>query len=120
MAKMSDATVLLRAIIASFFDFLSKIGVIRTDNSDEFPERLQSLFAILHIRQERTPPYKPQNKGAAERTLVLSRGTTVSLPHGVKEGKRERFWAGAMTHTCATPNICETNLLNRRKTPYEL
>ena len=61
MAKTSDATAVLRAIIARYFAPAGlNIGVIRTDRSREFQGAFQSPLAELGIKHERTPPYMPQ------------------------------------------------------------
>ena len=61
MARKSDATVMLRAIIAKYFvPTRLKIGVIRTDNGGgEFEETFQSLLAEYSIKHERTPAAHP-------------------------------------------------------------
>ena len=121
MAKKSDATAVLRAIIAKYFAPAGlNIGVIRTDNGGEFQGAFQSLLAELGIKHERTPPYTPQYNGVAERTLGLLRDKTVALLRGVTEGASERLWAEAMAYACDMSNKCVTDSLDHDKTPYEM
>ena len=121
MAKKSDATAVLRAIIARYFSPAGlNIGVIRTDNGGEFQGAFQSLLAVLGIKHERTPPYTPQYNGVAERILGLLRDETVALLHGVTEGASERLWAEAMAYACDISNKCVTDSLNHDKTPCEI
>ena len=121
MAKTSDATAVLRAIIAKYFAPTGlNIGVIRTDNGGEFQGAFQSLLAKLGIKNERTPPYTPQYNGVAERTLGLLRGKTVALLRGVTEGASERLWAEAMAYAYDMSNKCVTDSLDHDKTPYEM
>ena len=113
MAKKSDATAVLRAIIAKYFAPAGlNIGVIRTDNGGEFKGAFQSLLAELGIKHERTPPYTPQYNGVAERTLGLLRDKTVALLRGVTEGASERLWAEAMAYACDMSNKCVTDSLD--------
>ena len=66
MAKKSDATAVLRAIIARYFAPAGlSIGVIRTDNGGKFQGAFQSLIVELGIKHERSPPYTPQYNGVA-------------------------------------------------------
>ena len=121
MVKMSDVTVVLRAIIArNFAPAGLNISVIRTDNGVEFQGAFQSLLAELGIKHERTPSYTPQYNGVAERTLGLFRGKTVSLLRGVMNGARERLWAEVMAYACDTSNKCVTDSHDHDKTPYEM
>ena len=121
MAKTSDATVVLRAIIARYFEPAGlNIGVIRTDNGGEFQGAFPSLLAELSIKHERTPPYTPQHNGVAERTLGLLRDKTVVLLHGVTEGASERLWSEAMAYALDMSNKCVTDSLDHDKTPYEM
>ena len=121
MAKTSDATAVLRAIIARYFTPAElNIGVIRTDNGGEFQGAFQSLLAELDIKRERTPPCTPQYNGEAERTLGLLRDKTVALLRGVTEGASERLWAEAMAYACDMSNKCVTYSLDHDKTPYEM
>ena len=120
-AKTSDATAVLRAIIARYFAPAGlNIGVIWTDNGGEFQGALQSLLAELGIKHECTPPYTPQYKGVAERTLGLLRDKTVALLREVTEGASERLWAKVMAYPCDMSNKCITDLLDHDKTPYEM
>ena len=121
MAKKSDATVVLRAIIARYFAPAGlNIGVIRTDKGGEFRGACHSLLAELGIKHERTPPYTPQYNGVAERTLNLLRDKTVALLHGVTEGASERLRAEPMAYACDISNKCVTDSLDHDKTPYEM
>ena len=121
MAKKSDATAPLRAIIARYFAPAGlNIGVIRTDNGGELQGAFQSLLAELGIKPERTPPYTPQYNGLAERTLGLLRDKTVALLRGVTEGASERLWAKAMAYACNMSNKCVTDSLDHDKTPHEM
>ena len=117
----SDATAVLRAIIAKYFAPAGlSLGVIRTDNGGEFQGAFQSLLAELGIKHERTPPYTPQYNGVAERTLGLLRDKTVALLRGVTEGASERLWAEAMAYACDMSNKCVADSLDHDKTPYEM
>ena len=99
MAKESDATAVLRAIIDRYFASTGlNIGVILTDNGGEFQRAFQSLFSGLGIKHERTPPYTPQYSGVAKWTLGLLRDVTVALLRGGTEGESERLWAEAMAY----------------------
>ena len=119
--KKSDATAVLRAIIARYFAPAGlNTGVIRTDNGGEFQETFQSLLAELGIKHERTPPYTPQYNGVTERTLGLLRDKTVALLRGVTEGASERLWAEAMAYACYMSNKCVTDSLDHDKTTYEM
>ena len=121
MAKTSDATAVLRAIIARYFAPTGlNIGVIRTDNGGEFQGASPSLLAELGIKHERTPPYTPQYNGVAERILGLLRDKTVALLRGVTKGASERLWAEAMAYACDMSNKCVTDSLDHDKTPYEM
>ena len=121
MPKTSDATVVLRAIIARYFaPSRLNISVIRTDNGGESQGAFQSLLAELGIKHERTPPYTPQYNGVAERTLVLLRDKTVALLRGVAEGASERLWAEAMAYACDMSTKCVTGSLDHDKTLYEM
>ena len=121
MAKKSDATAVLRAIIARYFAPAGlNIGVIRTDNGGEFQGAFPSLLAELGIKHERTPPYTPQYNGVAERILGLLRDKTVALLRGVTKGASERLWAEAMAYACDMSNKCVTDSLDHDKTPYEM
>ena len=92
MAKKSDATAVLRAIIARYFAPAGlNIGVIRTDNGGEFQGAFQSFVVELGIKHERTPPCTPQYNGVAERTLGLLSDKTVALLRGGTEGANERL-----------------------------
>ena len=60
MAKKSDTTAVLRAIIASYFAPAGlNISVIRTDNGGEFQGAFQLLLAKLNTKHKCTPPYTP-------------------------------------------------------------
>ena len=60
LAKTSDATAVLRAIIARHFAPAGlNIGVIRTDNSGGFQGAFQLPLAELGIKHERILPYTP-------------------------------------------------------------
>ena len=121
IAKTSDATAVLRAIIARYFAPAGlNIGVIRTDNGGEFQGAFQSLLAELGIKHECTPPYTPQYNRVAEPTLCLLRDKTVALLRGVTEGASERLWAKVMAYACDMSNKCVTDLLDHDKTPYEM
>ena len=121
MAKTSDATAVLRAVIARYFAPAGlNIGVIRTDNGGEFQGAFYSFLAELGIKHERTPPYTPQYNGVAERTLGLLRDKTVALLRRVTEGASERLWAEAMAYACDMSNKCVTDSLDLDKTPYEM
>ena len=123
MAKTSDATAVLRAIIARYFAPAGlNIGVIRTDKGGEFQGAFQSFFVELSIKHERTPPYTPQYNGVAERTLGFLRDKTVAvaLLRGVTEGASERLWAEVMAYACDMSNKCITDSLDHDKTPYEM
>ena len=121
IAKKSDATAVLRAIIARYFAPAGlNIGVIRTDNGGAFQGAFQSLLAELGIKHERTPPYTPQYNGVAERTVGLLRDKTVALLRGVTEGVSERLWAEAVAYACDMSNKCITDSLDLDKTPYEM
>ena len=101
MAKKSDATAVLRAIIARYFAPAGlQIGVIWTDNGGKFQGAFQSLLAELGIKREPIPPYTHQYNGVAERTLGLLRDKTVALLHAVTEGASECLWAEAMAYAC--------------------
>ena len=121
MAKTSDATAVLGAIITRYFAPAGlSIGVIRTGNGEEFQGAFQSLLAELIIKHERTPPYTPQYNGEAERTLDLLRDNTVALLRGVTEGASKRLWVEAMAYAWDMSNKCVTDLLDHDKTPYEM
>ena len=121
VAKKSDATAVLRAILARYFSPIGlNIGVIRTDNGGEFQGAFHSLLAELGIRHERTPPYTPQYNGVAERILGLLRDKTVALLRGMTEGASERLWLEAMAYACDMSNKCVIDSLDHDKTPYEL
>ena len=121
MAKTSDATAVLRAIIARYFAPAGlNIGSIRTDNGGEFQGAFQSLLAELGIKHERTPPYTPQYNEVAEQTLGPFRDKTIALLHGVMEAASERLWAEAMAYACDMSNKCVTDSLVHDKTPYEM
>ena len=121
MAKKSDATAVLRAIIARYFAPAGlNISVIRTDNGGKFQGAFQSLLAELGIKHDRTPPYTPQYNGVAERTLGLLRDKTVALLRGVAEGASERLWAEAMAYACDMSNKSVTGSLDHDKTLYEM
>ena len=121
MAKTSDTTAVLRAIIATYFAPAElNIGVIRTDNGGEFQVAFQSLVTELGIKHECTPPYTPQYNGVAERTLGLHREKTVALLRRVTEGASERLWAEAMVYACDMSNKCVTDSLDHDKTPYKM
>ena len=65
MVKKSDATAVLRAIIARYFTPAGlNIGVIWTHNGGEFQRSFQLLLAELGIKHERTPPYTPVQRGS--------------------------------------------------------
>ena len=92
MAKTSDATAVLKAILARHFASVGlNIGVIWTDNGGEFLGAFQSPLAELDIKHERASPYTPQYKGVAERTLGLLRDKSVALLRRVTEGASERL-----------------------------
>ena len=121
MAKKSDATAVLRAILARYFAPAGlNIGVIRTDKGREFQGAFQSLLVELSIKHERTPPYTPQYNGVAEQTLGLLRDKSVALLRGGTEGASERLLAEAMAYACDMSNKCVTDLLDHNKTPYEM
>ncbi|CAN0431803.1 unnamed protein product [Ascophyllum nodosum] len=121
MAKTSDATAVLRAIIARYFAPAElNIGVIRTNTGGEFQGAFQSLLAELDIKRARTPPCTPQYNGVVERTLGFLRDKTVALLRGVTEGASERLWAEAMAYACDMSNKCVTDSLDHDKTPYEM
>ena len=121
MAKKSDATAVLRVIIARYLAPTGlNIGVIQTDNGGEFQGAFQSLLTELGIKHERTPPYTPQYNGVAERTLVLLRDKIVVLLRGVTESASERLWVEAMAYACDMSNKCVTDSLDHDKTPYEM
>ena len=121
MAKKSDATAILKAIIVRYFAPAGlNIGVIRTDNGREFQGVFQSLLAELGIKHERSPQYTPQYNGVAERTLGLLRDKTVALLRRVTEGTSERLWAEAMAYACDMSNKCVTDSIDHDKTPYEM
>ena len=121
MAKKSDATAVLGAIIARYFAPAGlSIGVMRTDNGGEFQGALQSLLAELGIKHERTLPYTPQYYGVAERTLGLLRDKTVALLRGVTGGASECLLAETMAYACDMSNKCVTDSLDHDKTPYEM
>ena len=118
MAKMSDATAVLRAIIARYFTSAGlNIVVIRTDKGGEFQGAFQSLFVELSIKPERTPPYTPQYNGVAQRTLGFLRDKTVALLRGVTEVASERLWAQVMAYACDMSNKCVTDSLDHDRTP---
>ena len=122
IVKKSDATAVLRAIIARYFAPPElNIGVIiQTDNGGEFQGVFQSLLAELGIKHERTPPYTPQYNGVAGRTLGLLRDKTVALLCGVTEGASERLWAEAMAYACDMSNNYVTDSFEHDKTLYEM
>ncbi|CAM9731476.1 unnamed protein product [Ascophyllum nodosum] len=121
IAKKSDATAVLRAIIAKYFAPVGlNIGVIRTNNGGEFQGAFQSLLAELGIRHERTPPYTPQYNGVVERTLGFLCHKTVALLRGMAEGASECLWAEAMAYAYDMSNKCVTDSLDHDKTPYEM
>ena len=121
MAKTSDATAVLRAIIARYFAPAElNIGVIRTHTGGEFQGAFQSLLAELDIKRARTPLCTPQYNGVGERTLGFLRDKTVALLRGVTEGASERLWAEAMAYACDMSNKCVTDSLDHDKTPYEM
>ena len=121
MAKKSDATAVLRAIIVRYFTPAElNIGVIQTDNVGEFRGAFQSLLAELGIKHERKPPYTPQYNGVAKRTLGLLRDKIVALLRGVTEVASERLWAEAMASACEMSNKRVTDSLDYDKTPYEM
>ena len=121
MAKISDATAVLGAIITRYFAPAGlNIGVVWTSNGGEFQGAFQSLVAELGIKHERTPPYTPQYNGVAERTLDFLRDKTVALLRGVTEGASERLWAEAIAYAWDMSNTCVTDSLDHDKTPYEM
>ena len=121
MAKKSDATAVLRAIIARYFAPAGlSIGVIRTDNGGEFQGAFHSLLAEQGIKHGCTPPYTPQYNGLAERTLGLLRDKTVALLQGVTEGASERLRVEAMAYACDMSKTFVTDSLDHDKTPYEM
>ena len=121
IAKKSDATAVLRVIIAKYVAPAGlNIGVIRINNGGEFQRAFQSLLAKLGIKHERTPPYTPQYNGVAKRTLDLLRDKAVALLHGVTEGASERLWEETMAYACDMSNKYVTNSLDHDKTPYEM
>ena len=96
MAKKSDATAVLRAIIARYFAPAGlNIGVIRTVNGGKFQGAFQSLLAELGIRNER-------------------------LLRGVTESASGRLSVEAMAYACDMSNKCVTDSLDHDKTPYEM
>ena len=121
MAKTSDATAVLRAIIARYFAPAGlNIDVIRIDSVGEFQGAFQSLLTELGNKHERTPPQAPQYNGLAERTLGFLRDKTVALLRGVTEGASERLWAEAMAHACDMSDKYVTDSLDHDKTPCEM
>ena len=64
MAKTSDATAVLRAIIARYFTPAGlNIGVIRTDNGGEFQGAFESLLAELGNNASAPRPIRPSTTG---------------------------------------------------------
>ena len=121
MAKKSDVTAVLSAIIARYSAPAGlNIGVIRIDNRGELQGAFQSLLAELGIKHECTPSYTFQYNEVAERTLGPLRDKTVALLRGVTEGASERLWAEAMAYACDLFNKCVTDSLDRNKTPYKM
>ena len=121
MVKKSDATAILRAIIARYFaPARVNVGVIWNDNGGDFQGAFQSLLAELGIKEERPLPYTSQPNGVAERVLGLLRDKTVALLRDVTEGASERLWAEAMVYAYDVSNKCVTDSLDHDKTPYEM
>ena len=121
MAKKSDATVALRAIVARYFAPAGlNIGVIGTDNSGSFRGRFSD-----------SSPSWTSNTSAPRRIRLSTMGQrsgpwaffvmkTVALLREVTEGASERLWAEAMAYACDMSNKCVTDSLDHNKTPYEM